>query len=72
MSGSYLHTRSIKGSMNVGTLTTETRGAGIVGPTQAEVIHPPDLRFQFNSKADADIVKILEGGVQVDGNELAI
>ena len=46
--------------------------ARVVEPTQAEVVHPPNLRSGCYRDVNADGVEVLEGVVQVDGSECAV
>ncbi len=59
-------------SVDVRTLATEALRARVVSPSQAEIIHPPKLRFSSNSDVDADLIEVLECRVEGDRNELAM
>ena len=53
-------------------LTAETHGAGVIVPTQTEIIHPPHLGLSINSDVDADESQIVERVVKIDLSEIAI
>ena len=50
--------------MNMGRDTAEAGIASVVGPTQLEIIHPPDLWSGANGDIDADGIEVLEVGAQ--------
>ena len=58
--------------MNGGGNAAEACSAGVVGPAQSKVIHPPDLGRSCDGDIDADLVEVLECVVESDRNELAL
>ena len=58
--------------MNVCGLPAQAGGAGVVVPTQAKIIHPPDLGFIRDGDVDTDEGQILEGGIKVDGKKITV
>jgi hypothetical protein len=51
--------------MDLGSLTAEAGGAGVVIPAQAEIIHPPNLGGGSDSDIDANRVEVSEAAVEV-------
>jgi hypothetical protein len=58
--------------VEVGRLAAKTGSTGVIEPTQAEIIHPPDLWLHFNSDIDANVCQVLEGVVKSDWGERAV
>lgn len=62
------HGESMTGSLS----SAHALLAGVVGPSQAKIIHPPNLWNTSNGKIDANGVEILEGRVEGHGCENAV
>lgn len=56
----------------MGSLTAEAGAAGVVEPTQAQVVHPPTARLAGHRSLDLDSVEADESGIEDDRDQAAI